>query len=185
MKYYLIYKITNNINGKTYIGAHKTNDINDGYMGSGTYLNRAIKKYGVENFNKEILHIFDNPEAMYAKEAEIVNEDYLMNENTYNMKVGGFGGWDYVNSNLTKSQLSLRGKKARSFSKGSLGLSKTEEHKLKIKISMTSISDEDVYAAYLINRSYRSTRKYLKLKYGISPSNRRLSKIIESNRMNC
>ena len=35
---------------------------------------------------------------MYAKEKEIVNEDFLAEENTYNLKVGGFGGWDYLNS---------------------------------------------------------------------------------------
>lgn len=96
--YYTIYKVTNRLNGKIYIGSHKTGDLNDGYMGSGTYLKRAIEKHGVENFTKEVLFVFDNPEAMYAKEAELVNEDYLMNENTYNMKVGGFGGFDYLNT---------------------------------------------------------------------------------------
>ena len=35
---------------------------------------------------------------MYAKEAELVNEEFLMNENTYNLKIGGFGGFDYINS---------------------------------------------------------------------------------------
>jgi hypothetical protein len=68
-------------------------------MGSGTYLKRAIEKYGEQNFSKEILFIFSTPEEMYQKEAELVNIDYLMNENTYNLKVGGFGGFDYINSN--------------------------------------------------------------------------------------
>ena len=98
--YYIIYKITNQIDGKYYIGSHKTKDLNDDYMGSGKYLKRAVEKYGIENFKKEILFVYDNPESMYSKEAEIVNEDFLATENTYNLKKGGFGGWDYINNDV-------------------------------------------------------------------------------------
>ena len=65
--FYLIYKITNRINNKIYVGSHKTKNIDDGYMGSGKYLNRAYQKYGVENFSKEILFIFDNAKERSAK----------------------------------------------------------------------------------------------------------------------
>lgn len=93
---YVIYKITNNINDKIYIGAHATSNINDSYMGSGKHLIRAQSKYGIENFSKEILHIFDNATDMYEKERQIVDKEFILSENTYNLKLGGEGGVSYT-----------------------------------------------------------------------------------------
>jgi len=95
--HYTVYKITNLVNNKIYIGKHQTTDLNDGYLGSGKLLRRAIGKYGVENFQKEILHVFDNEADMNARERELVTEDFVLQETNYNLCVGGQGGWSYLN----------------------------------------------------------------------------------------
>ena len=112
-RYYIIYKITNIINSKEYIGAHSTDNINDGYMGSGTLIRAALLKYGRKNFNKEILHVFDNEKQMYDKEAELVTEEYCLKENTYNIKPGGKGGTAYEQTleHRRKNSLANKGKK--------------------------------------------------------------------------
>ena len=97
-KYYLIYKIKNNITNKFYIGAHETYNIDDGYMGSGVYLKRAQKKYGIKNFTKEILLLCESKEEMYLKEKEFVE----VSEKTYNIISGGKGGWSYARSKITE-----------------------------------------------------------------------------------
>jgi len=97
--FYTIYKITNLLNDKIYIGKHQTKDLNDGYMGSGKHLKRAISKHGIKNFKKEILFVFDNENEMNDKEAEIVDEDFVLREDVYNICVGGQGGFSYINNN--------------------------------------------------------------------------------------
>ena len=97
--HYTIYKITHIDSGKIYIGKHKTDNIEDGYMGSGKMIKRAIKKYGIDRFNKDILHVFDNEQQMNDKEAELVNEEFVLRTDSYNLCVGGQGGFSYVKLN--------------------------------------------------------------------------------------
>jgi len=96
--YYTIYKTTHKVSGKFYIGMHRAKDLDDGYMGSGLHLRHAIEKYGLNEFSKEITHVFDNEKDMIAKEIELVNREFCLREDTYNIKNGGKGGWDHVNS---------------------------------------------------------------------------------------
>jgi len=94
---YTVYQITNIINDKIYIGMHQTLDIDDDYMGSSEVLRKAYKKYGIENFTKQILYTFDSEQDMLDKEAEIVNEDFVKRIDTYNIKEGGIGRWNHIN----------------------------------------------------------------------------------------
>ena len=106
--YYTIYKVTNKINGKDYIGKHQTTDLNDGYMGSGKYIKRAIEKYGVDNFEKQILYVYDTEYDMNIKEKELVHEDFIGWSNTYNICVGGQGGFSYINNNKLNYNFTIK-----------------------------------------------------------------------------
>lgn len=96
--HHYVYKTTNLIDGKIYIGKHSTRNIDDGYMGSGLMLRRAIEKYGIENFSKEILRTFESSKDAFDYEQSIVTEKFLKEENTYNIKIGGNGGFDHINN---------------------------------------------------------------------------------------
>lgn len=92
-KHYLIYRITNLINNKIYIGQHVTTNINDDPMGSGEHIKNAIKKYGIENFEKEIIAECSSFEEMNELEKDLVNHEFVQNPNTYNHSIGGSYGW--------------------------------------------------------------------------------------------
>jgi group I intron endonuclease len=99
---YIIYKTTNLINNKIYIGKHQTENINDTYLGSGVALERAIKRYGKQNFTKEILFVFNTEKEMNEKEKELVTESFIATNKTYNMGVGGEGGSHFKGKNHSK-----------------------------------------------------------------------------------
>jgi hypothetical protein len=83
-------------------------------MGSGKLIKLAIVKYGLENFNKIILNVFDSEDKAAILEKMIVNDYFVSLPNTYNMKVGGYGGFDHI-SKLDPidrpNLIALRGKK--------------------------------------------------------------------------
>ena len=72
-----------------YVGVHSTDNLEDDYFGSGTYLRHAIKKYGRENFTKQIIEIFNDRSSALAKEKEIVSDAYIQKKSVYNLVLGG------------------------------------------------------------------------------------------------
>lgn len=125
---HIVYKTTNKINGKIYIGVHKKVRTKDWYIGSGRLIKAAIKKYGSENFLFEELFVYASSDEAYAKEAELVNEEFIARPDTYNLIPGGIGG--------PGKQISEAHKKAISNSKK--GIPRTEE--LKAKMSATRLA---------------------------------------------
>ena len=84
------------INGKIYVGQHTTDNINDGYLGSGRRLLEAIKKYGRENFTREVLYVGENHAELNELERTIVNKEFVDRPDTYNVAIGGDGGFTHT-----------------------------------------------------------------------------------------
>ena len=90
-KYHIIYKTTNIVNNKIYIGLHSTNNLEDGYIGSGKVLKQAIKKYGKDKFSREVLYLFRTRDEARKQEELIVTTEFCNQPNTYNLIEGGGG----------------------------------------------------------------------------------------------
>jgi hypothetical protein len=151
--FYTIYKTTNLINNKFYIGKHQTANPNDSYYGSGKAIKEAILKYGKENFQKEILFIFQTEEEMNAKERELITEEFVNCKDTYNMGVGGEGGSHFKGkkhsievrkkiseSNISRDYSSLKGKIP--WNKGKKDDDSTREKKKKAASNRDKLSDD-------------------------------------------
>lgn len=88
-RYHYFYKITNNLNGNYYYGIHSTDNLEDGYMGSGIKIRKSIANRGVENFTKEILKYFNTREEASLYESKAVNVEILKDPKCYNLRTGG------------------------------------------------------------------------------------------------
>jgi hypothetical protein len=92
MTYYLLYKTTCQITGKFYCGMHKTEELEDGYLGSGKRLRASVAKYGKENFTRELISTHDSQETLSKAEEELITPEMLSNPMCLNLVPGGKGG---------------------------------------------------------------------------------------------
>ncbi len=88
-----LYRTMNLVNNKTYIGVHQEQKwpVLDDYLGSGKLIQRAIKKYGIDNFKREILCIADDREYILLLESLMVTEEFIIEDSNYNLAIGGAG----------------------------------------------------------------------------------------------
>jgi hypothetical protein len=91
---------------------HSTDNIDDGYLGSGKILRYSINKYGVNSHKKDIIEICPTREELKLREKKIVNEQLLADPLNINLKYGGEGGsivgWNYMTT-AARKQLGKRG----------------------------------------------------------------------------
>lgn len=130
----IIYKTTNLINGKFYIGKDANND--PLYFGSGKILKQAIKKYRNENFKKEILEVCSSLEELNIREKFWISELNAIKEG-YNLTDGGTGGDTWTHNDVKVHFNS--GKTP--WNKGKINVY-TEETRLKISESKKKIFQE-------------------------------------------
>ena len=103
-KYHFIYKTTDIRNDNFYIGMHSTDNLDDGYVGSGTRLKHLLYKHGKEVFNIQILEFLPDRMSLKEREIEIVNLDLLLEEKCMNLKPGGQGGFNNETHQFNCSQ---------------------------------------------------------------------------------
>lgn len=134
--FYILYETTCKVNNKTYVGCHATNKLDDGYLGSGKHLTRAIKKHGREMFVRKIIQFFDNPADMFNSEKLTVTDEYVKDNSTYNLVVGGSGGFKVQDVDEWKRKLK-ESSANRTTKTPMLGKNHSNETKLKMSVSNT------------------------------------------------
>jgi group I intron endonuclease len=118
MNYNFVYITTNLVNGKQYVGDHSTNDLDDGYLGSGLLIQKSVSKYGKKNFERKIIKICETKEEAFNLQKKYINEYNTLSPNGYNISPKGGVGVNGCHASETKEKI-----------RGSLrGIPKTKEH---------------------------------------------------------
>lgn len=99
MTVFYVYETKNLINGKIYVGKHTAKTYENDYLGSGKLLHEAINKYGKENFVKTILYKCASSEEAGEIEKSIVTQEFVDDDQTYNLTLGGIGTWYHIYTN--------------------------------------------------------------------------------------
>lgn len=96
-----VYQTICETNGKSYVGVHKTTNLNDGYIGCGIcrqddarrdlLFHKAVRKYGYASFKRHILSFYDNYDDALEEEKYIVTPKWVLDKSNYNTAIGGHG----------------------------------------------------------------------------------------------
>lgn len=149
--YGYIYRTTNTVNGKTYVGQHKSSSFDRSYLGSGRLLKLAISKYGRRSFTVEVLQWCETKEELDSAEIEQIKSHRERGLAEYNIAPGGGGlvmcGKDNPffgrkHSEETKRHLSRLASLRRGESSPLFGIPKSPEHVAKTRRTGSTQSPE-------------------------------------------
>ena len=157
-RYHYIYKTTCTITNKYYLGMHSTDNLLDGYMGSGKRLGYSIRKHGRENHVCEILEHYFTREWLREREAELVNADQLIDPRCMNLKLGGEGGWDHIRTSFEHIEWVKQGRQKTDAILKQKGISKTDLGKM----AHTACLKNKKGVAYDLDLKYKHNFKYNK-----------------------
>lgn len=106
-----IYKTTNLVNGKIYVGKHTASAFDTEYIGSGKTFVKALKKYGKENFKCELIEAADSREELNVREKFWIAEFHARDKKVgYNINEGGEGNPGYKHTDACKTAISEKKK---------------------------------------------------------------------------
>ena len=150
---YFVYKTTNVINGKIYVGQHVCDDLNDGYLGSGNLLLKSVKKYGKENFVREIIELIEDLDYDKLDEREVfwIKKFESLHPKGYNLVEKAKGG--FISEEFYKS-LSEKYK----------GVKLSEEHKKKLSEAQKGVKSHNFGKVYTDEEKLKISKSHLGIK---------------------
>tara|TARA_R110000868_G_scaffold12456_12_gene59591 strand:+ start:1502 stop:2437 length:936 start_codon:yes stop_codon:yes gene_type:complete len=179
-KHNYFYKITNLVNGKYYYGIHSTNNLEDGYMGGGDAIKASVKRYGKENFIKEIIVDYLTRKEASDHEAVVVNVELVKLSECYNIKTGGDN--EYTHSEETKKKMSKS-----SIGKLGTNLGKSPSEETRRKLREANSGEKHIFFGKKWTEEEKERRKKFMLRgerhpnFGKSPSEESRKKMSESH----
>ncbi len=179
-KFYFVYLTTNLINGMQYIGEHKTKNRDDGYLGSGAELNRAVQEFGSENFIREILEYFLTKQEAFDAEQHFIEQYNTLFPNGYNIEPNG-GYWPLKHTSHTKRKISINNAR---YWKGKKRIISEETRKKMSEAGKGRIISEETrrkLSEFGKNRSEEHRRKLSESQKGRIVSEKTKQKLREAN----
>lgn len=150
--HFIVYCTTCTVTKKWYVGVHSTNNLDDGYLGSGKILKRSIEKYGIDNHVRRILFECKSIEEAYSLESTIVNESILKYDKCMNLVIGGNGGNKIDYSNPETNWIREKSKQRRAeLNKTDLNLRKLNSERMKVNNPMNNLESRQKSISALDN----------------------------------